>query len=460
MQEESIIKNAEMFTDMKEESFQEEMSKEDLVADEPSLNESQVAEELLKEQMKYCGVVLRSLKRHRDAGAFLHPVDPIALNIPDYLEVIKTPMDFNTVTENYNQGKYTTPAEFMEDVQLILNNCFTYNKPDTFVYKGGKNLERSFLNTMEKMPRELSQIQKRSREKPLPTVSSAGSVRTKGGMSVNDTTYCHNIMKEIMKKKNQAIIYPFIEPVDPIALNIPDYFTVITEPMDLSTVKRKLDDKVYDKIEDFKNDLILIVTNCCQYNVKGTAVYNMGLQLEAIIKEVFEATNSGESSKAKSTSVQRPKPVRKQQTEFEMEKEIAWRRQEIENQLNKIDDLTKKLGRTGERGMLKRKGTEKDEDLPLTREEKTKLSEAVSLMTNDETEQIISIIRESNPDLPFNPNEEQIIEIDMERLSTMTMRKMQKYITDLEEKRKQTNGEEGTLVKSFDNGSDEESNMV
>lgn len=30
---------------------------------------------------------------------------------------------------------------------------------------------------------------------------------------------------------------PFLYPVDPVALNIPDYPTIITKPMDLSTIK-------------------------------------------------------------------------------------------------------------------------------------------------------------------------------------------------------------------------------
>jgi len=29
--------------------------------------------------------------------------------------------------------------------------------------------------------------------------------------------------------------YPFLEPVDPVAMNLPDYFKVVTQPMDLTT---------------------------------------------------------------------------------------------------------------------------------------------------------------------------------------------------------------------------------
>jgi hypothetical protein len=40
---------------------------------------------------------LRKLLRHRSAWPFIDPVDPVELNIPDYLTIIKEPMDLGTV---------------------------------------------------------------------------------------------------------------------------------------------------------------------------------------------------------------------------------------------------------------------------------------------------------------------------------------------------------------------------
>ncbi|KDN39590.1 hypothetical protein RSAG8_08746, partial [Rhizoctonia solani AG-8 WAC10335] len=46
-------------------------------------------------QHKFCVSTVRTLKRLKDALPFLHPVDPIALNIPHYPIVVKRPMDFS-----------------------------------------------------------------------------------------------------------------------------------------------------------------------------------------------------------------------------------------------------------------------------------------------------------------------------------------------------------------------------
>jgi hypothetical protein len=47
----------------------------------------------------------------------------------------------------------------------------------------------------------------------------------------------------------------FHEPVDPKKLHIDDYFQVITKPMDLGTVKRKLTNNAYDRGEEVMSDL-------------------------------------------------------------------------------------------------------------------------------------------------------------------------------------------------------------
>ncbi|KAL8222774.1 hypothetical protein R6Q57_020173 [Mikania cordata] len=63
------------------------------------------------------------------ADPFNSPVDPIALEIPDYFDVIDTPMDFGTICKNLENGlKYMNSADVFKDVQYIWYNCIKYNK--------------------------------------------------------------------------------------------------------------------------------------------------------------------------------------------------------------------------------------------------------------------------------------------------------------------------------------------
>lgn len=44
-----------------------------------------------------CLKVLHNMKKKDPQGFFAVPVDPVGLGIPDYLDVIKKPMDFRTI---------------------------------------------------------------------------------------------------------------------------------------------------------------------------------------------------------------------------------------------------------------------------------------------------------------------------------------------------------------------------
>ena len=54
----------------------------------------------MSEEMKKCSKMLHLMKKHTSAYPFLTPVDPIGLKIPDYLEIVKEPIDLSTIENN------------------------------------------------------------------------------------------------------------------------------------------------------------------------------------------------------------------------------------------------------------------------------------------------------------------------------------------------------------------------
>lgn len=75
---------------------------------------------------------------------FLAPVDPIAMGIPQYLQIISNPMDLSTIKKKLDLGDYSNGDEFEDDVRLMFNNCYTFNRPEDDVYQLGKRLEGIF----------------------------------------------------------------------------------------------------------------------------------------------------------------------------------------------------------------------------------------------------------------------------------------------------------------------------
>jgi hypothetical protein len=68
----------------------------------------------------------------------------------------------------------------------------------------------------------------------------------------------------------------FKEPVDPIKLNIPDYHAYVKHPMDVGTVRKKLDQGAYQNPLQVRDDLRLVWRNCATYNPPGHVVRNNG----------------------------------------------------------------------------------------------------------------------------------------------------------------------------------------
>ncbi|XP_017660168.1 PREDICTED: transcription intermediary factor 1-alpha [Lepidothrix coronata] len=76
---------------------------------------------------------------------------------------------------------------------------------------------------------------------------------------------------------------------DPVPPTVPDYYKIIKKPMDLSTIKRRLEvtNSFYTKPEDFVADFRLIFQNCAEFNEPDSEVADAGMKLEAYFEELL-----------------------------------------------------------------------------------------------------------------------------------------------------------------------------
>lgn len=73
------------------------------------------------------------LWRAPHAWIFHEPVDPVKLNIPDYFEIVKNPMDLGTVKKKLNNNAYESAERFLGDIEQVFTNCRLYNPPNSDV---------------------------------------------------------------------------------------------------------------------------------------------------------------------------------------------------------------------------------------------------------------------------------------------------------------------------------------
>ena len=72
---------------------------------------------------------------------------------------------------------------------------------------------------------------------------------------------------------------------DPVKLGIPHYPKIVKKPMDLSTMRKKLDSGEYPNANKFKEDFALMIRNCMAFNPAGTVVHDAGVELQRAFEE-------------------------------------------------------------------------------------------------------------------------------------------------------------------------------
>ncbi|WJX84305.1 DeSI-like protein hag1 [Trifolium repens] len=107
--------------------------------------------------------------------------------------------------------------------------------------------------------------------------------RTFGGSTDNATNLKHltQLMRSLLKSMlEHADAWPFKEPVD--ARDVPDYYEIIKDPMDLKTMSKRVEsEQYYVTFEMFVEDVKRMFSNARTYNSPETIYYKCATRLEA-----------------------------------------------------------------------------------------------------------------------------------------------------------------------------------
>lgn len=300
---------------------------------------TQLQKNFLQEKMK-------NLKKTKNSAAFLNPVDHVALNIPSYPEIIKNPMDLNSMEQKLKTGKYNTVQEFADDFNLILYNTRTFNGPAHAVTQAGSAMDAYFRKMMESVPSaslaapQKVQAPKKASPKPAPpprrearavvppagaapfALQSDGVPQIRRDSTANrparaikpppakeltyakpkrkehqlELKFCDYALKEIRSARYAHCNSVFLAPVDPVALNIPHYRQVVKHPMDLGTMTQKLKQGQYAKASEVKRDFDLMIQNCLAFNPTGNVVRDMGISLQREFESLWRGKEKWEKS--------------------------------------------------------------------------------------------------------------------------------------------------------------------
>ena len=179
--------------------------------------------------LRQCTGLIQPLMKLADAGFFLEPVDPEKLRIPDYFDVVKSPMDLSTVNRKLEMGQYRSVDDFIGDVRQVWRNAYLYNKEGHVVHTAARRCELEF------------------EEKLAALISSDAATRGSSASAASNASepaperIC-TVLKQILRAlvgKPEAT--HFRKPFDWNAAGCLNYPQIVPKPMDLGTASRNLD---------------------------------------------------------------------------------------------------------------------------------------------------------------------------------------------------------------------------
>jgi len=293
-------------------------------------------------QTKELQKAMKNIKGTVSGKNFVKAVADLWPTIKDsYLEKIKSPMDLSIIDQRLKQG-YESVGAFKRDVSLIYDNALLYNGPEHVVTTAAATVRDYLLNKIPgpepvkpEKKRKATPVADAAPRAPPARRQSRGATVTSGSPTsatpaqtfaldpsgtplirrdstkgeggrpkreihppkskdliynarpkkkkfATELKFCEEVLGEIKKPKYHQWSSPFLVPVDPVALGIPDYFKVIKTPMDLSTVTTRLNTGQYENAKDFEVDIRQIFKNCYKFNPSGSPVHEMGKYFEEI----------------------------------------------------------------------------------------------------------------------------------------------------------------------------------
>lgn len=111
--------------------------------------------EISQDEIKKLKEIFGKMEKDKKALGFLEPVDYKGLQLFDYPTIIKHPMDLGTCKKKLLNGEYKIFQELMDDLNLIWENCRTYNLPESDIVKCANDCEKKMRLLIDKQFKNL-----------------------------------------------------------------------------------------------------------------------------------------------------------------------------------------------------------------------------------------------------------------------------------------------------------------
>ncbi|CAE1317378.1 Bromodomain-containing protein 4B,Bromodomain testis-specific protein,Bromodomain-containing protein 3,Bromodomain-containing protein 4,Homeotic protein female sterile,Bromodomain-containing protein 4A,Bromodomain-containing protein 2 [Acanthosepion pharaonis] len=279
------------------------------------------------------------------------------------------------------------------------------------------------------LPPDVSISLRNKSRSPKSVPKAQHSSKNKKGKLSEQLKHCNILLKELFAKKHAGYAWPFYKPVDAELLGLHDYHDIIKKPMDLGSIKQKMDNREYKSAAEFAEEVRTIFTNCYRYNPQDSDVVMMAKKLQDVFEMKYaKLPDEPPSTPEPPTPTAIPKteasssdaPSSESGSSSESEEDSEDEREKMIRQLQEqVRDIQEKLG-------ILTQDDDEDNAKPMTYDEKRQLSLDINKLPGDKLGRVVHIIQSREPSLrDSNPDE---IEIDFETLKPSTLRELESYV--------------------------------
>jgi hypothetical protein len=248
---------------------------------------------------------------------------------------------------------------------------------------------------------------------------------SKTPLNPKDSKTCKTIIKSLIKHK---VGWPFAEPVDPVKLDIPDYFDIITHPMDFGTISKRLDKNFYSTPEQVQSDVNLVFNNAIRYNPPGSDICVMVETLKKFFDSKWSAAKFGAAAPSSPASNTTPAvPVEKSKSAKPTPTSTPTKSAQASQSAQLQKKRKSEAEDAGSRTENKHKSASTNA-ATMTFEEKKVLGEKINVLPQKELGKVVEIIRRAISSIDDQLAVEENIEIDMEELDNATLRRLERFV--------------------------------
>ncbi|RRT55342.1 hypothetical protein B296_00019923 [Ensete ventricosum] len=234
---------------------------------------------------------------------------------------------------------------------------------------------------------------------------------------------CGDTLSKLMKHKKSVW---FNSPVDVVGMGLHDYHQIIKSPMDLGTVKKKLNDGLYPSPLEFASDIRLTFNNALLYNPKGHEVHKLADQFlrhfEGLFRPLYQ-TYEKQRSTMKREEVPDPPPPPSPIPEIPSPVPVSPPVVHPPNQPQPLQQQPN-VARTTP-GKLPKPKAKDPNKRPMSFHEKQRLSEGLQSLPPERMAHVLHIARKGNVDAMQSGDE---IELDIDALDTETLWALDRFL--------------------------------